>query len=159
MRMKAKRDGLYKNDQQVTEEDDPSSASAGYTAWRNEQIKTTLAENLDTHATDHSTIMTNGMHAEKALAFDVAIGCCDIREKDLHKLRVAADWRFVQGLDDEDPNKVFQEYFQYGTFKNVSTYNWANRMGSDGSIPLTIANRRKDPPESKSAAPQPREHH
>jgi uncharacterized protein YjdB len=159
MRMKAKRAKMYKNDDQVTAEDDPTSASAEYTAWRNTQIKTTLAENLDTHATDHSTIMTNGMHAEKALAFDVAIGCCDIREKDLHKLRIAADWRFVQGLDKDDPNKQFEEYFATGYFKEVSTYNWANRMGSEGSIPLTIANRRKDPPESKPAAPQAREHH
>ncbi|WP_211467543.1 T6SS effector phospholipase Tle3 domain-containing protein [Collimonas silvisoli] len=159
LRMQAKRDGLYKNGDKVTEEDSPDSASADYTAWRNKQIKTTLAESLDDHATDHSTIMTNGMHAEKALAYDVAIGCCDIREKDLHKLRIAADWRILDGLDDGDPNKQFKEYFSEGNFMGVSTYKWANGTGSEGSIPAKIANRRKDEPEPKPAAPQPREHH
>jgi pimeloyl-ACP methyl ester carboxylesterase len=158
MRMKAKREGLYKNEDKVTAEDQPDSASPEYTKWRNAQIKETLAENLDSHATDHSTIMTNSMHAEKALAYDVAIGCCDIQEKDLHKVRIAADWRFLDGLGNADSNKVFEEYFATGYFKGAAPYNWANRMGSEGSIPEKIVNERK---ESKQAAVQtpPREHH
>jgi len=103
--------------------------------------------------------MTNVMHAEKALAYDVAIGCCDIQEKDLHKLRIAADWRFLDGLDEDDKNNVFEEYFLKGKFQGLSTYKWANGAGSEGSMPEKIANRRKDEPEPKPAAPQPREHH
>lgn len=158
MRMQAKRDDRYKSEDKVTEEDSPDSASPEYTKWRNAQIKTTLAESLDDHATDHSTIMTNGMHAEKALAYDVAIGCCDIREENLHQVRIAADWRFLQGLDKNDPNKVFKEYFSSGYFTGVSVSDWATKS-AEGSMPGKIANRRKDPPESKSAAQQPREHH
>ncbi|MEO6921910.1 MAG: hypothetical protein ABI171_23225 [Collimonas sp.] len=161
LRMKAKREGMYKNGDPVTAEDDPGSASAEYTDWRKKQIRETLALNLDTHATNHSTIMTNSMHAEKALAYDVAIGCCDIRETDLHNLRIAADWRFLNGLDDADSNKIFLEYFIKGEFQKTSALKWANHAGDgdlNGSIPIKIVDRRKDPPESKPA-PQPREHH
>jgi pimeloyl-ACP methyl ester carboxylesterase len=145
MRMKAKRARRYRNDEQVTEEDNPASASADYTAWRNEQIKTTLADNLDTHATDHSTIMTNGVHAQKALAYDVAIGCCDIQENDLRKLRIAADWRFLKGLDEYDLSKQFKEYFADGKFLGVSTYEWANEQGSEGRLPDKIVDKRQYP--------------
>ena len=127
MRMQAKRDGRYKNDAKVTEEDEPDKASADYTAWRNDNIKTYLAKNIDTHATDHSTIMTNPMHAECALAYDVAIGNCDIRQEDLYQLRIAADWRFVDGLNDKsDTQMLFEEYFNIGKFHGTSVYKWAN---------------------------------
>ena len=33
-----------------------------------------LKDCVNAHATDHSSILTNPMHAEKALAYDVAIG-------------------------------------------------------------------------------------
>jgi hypothetical protein len=156
LRMKAKRADMYKNDDQVTAEDDPSSASPEYTAWRNKQIKTTLAANLDTHATDHSTIMTNGVHAQNALAYDVAIGCCDIPEDDLHTLRKAADWRFLDGLDQGDPNKVFKEYFSKGKLNGLALYEWAN-TSAEGSMPTKIVDKRQRP--RSAPQPQPREHH
>jgi len=148
LRMKAKRDKLYENDKKVEAEDNPAKADATYTQWRSEKIKTTLANTVKTHATDHSTIMTNPMHAEKTLAYDVAIGCCEIRQKDLHRLRIAADWRFLKGLDKHDSHKVFFEYFDSGYFKGVSPYEWANPKGAnaksrEGAMPEKIVNERQ----------------
>jgi len=148
VRMQAKRENKYANDAKVTEEDSPETASAGYKKWHDKQIKTILDDNLDAHATDHSTIMTNGEHARKALAYDVAIGNCDILEEDLHALRVAADWRFLKGLEKDDPNKVFEEYFKSGLFKKVAVFKWANASGSEGSMPDKIHGNRE------TAAPQ-----
>jgi len=146
LRMQAKREQMYGNADAVTEEDQPATASDDYTQWRAKKIKTYLAENLDTHATDHSTIMTNSMHAEKALAYDVAIGMCDIREEDMHQLRIAADWRFVDGLHKGDPSKVFAEYFQFGKFKDLTAFEWAD---AECRRPGTIADEREWAPASK----------
>jgi hypothetical protein len=85
------------------------------------------------------------VHAQKALAYDVAIGCCDIPEKDLHKLRIAADWRFLKGLDEGDSSKQFKEYFSDGKFLGVSTYEWANAQGSEGRLPDKIVDKRQYP--------------
>ena len=145
LRMQAKREGWAKNDQQVVGEDKPEEASAEYKEWRGEQIKTYLAANIDTHATDHSTIMTNGMHAEKALAYDVAVGLCHIRDEDLHTLRIAADWRFLDGLGKGDPNKTFLEYFKYGKFRRVSPYEWTRLHADEAGMPDKIVDQREHP--------------
>ena len=144
LRMQAKRAKMYKNDEQVAQEDKPETAGDEYKQWRGKQIKTYLAVNVDTHATDHSTIMTNGMHAEKALAYDVAIGCCEIPDREMLQARIAADWRFLERLAEDHPNKVFLEYFDVGQFMKVSTYKWANQTsGSEGRMPDKIINERK----------------
>ena len=146
MRMEAKREHLVAKDAKVEAEDHPERASEQYTAWRSKKIKKALAATTKAHATDHSTIMTNPMHAEKVLAYDVAIGCCDIRAEDLQQLRIAADWRFLKGLDDqEDPHLVFAEYFKDGKFKGVSTYKWANAKDSEGLMPKKIVDERQWP--------------
>ena len=141
LRMQAKREGLYAKDRNVTEEDKPATASEQYNAWRTKKIKQSLADNLDTHATDHSTIMTNGMHAQMALAYDVAVGACHIRQDDLYELRKAADWRFLGGLDYADENKAFREYFKFGSFREKSVDEWANRT-PEGQMPEKIVNQR-----------------
>ena len=142
LRLKAKRQGLYKNDVNVKEEDDLSTASEKYKAWRTKEIKLSLARNINTHATDHSTIMTNGMHAQKALAYDVAFGACHIRSEDLNELRKLADWRYVGGLGEEDPNQKFEEYFLYGLFQENSPLDWTKLAGSDGAMPEKIVDKR-----------------
>ncbi|MFM9436082.1 pimeloyl-ACP methyl ester carboxylesterase [Janthinobacterium sp. CG_23.3] len=151
LRMRAKREGKYESGDKVTEEDDPHTATAEYTAWRNKTIKNSMAANVDTHATDHSTTMTNPMHAQKALAYDVALGRCTVRGDDLRKLRTAADWRMLKGLDDGDPNKVFFEYFDTGWYKGTSVQKWANDNKSEGRMPAKIENRREN------RAPPPRD--
>jgi pimeloyl-ACP methyl ester carboxylesterase len=146
LRMRARREGLYKKDAKVLEEDKPETASADYTAWRNKTIKANLAANVDTHATDHSTIMTNPMHARMALAYDVAVGHCTISEEDLHYFRRVADWRLLEDLDKNDLHFEFFEYFDTGKFKNKSMLEWANAPGSEGCMPAKIVNRREVAP-------------
>jgi hypothetical protein len=141
LRMEAKREGLYKTSDDVGMEDRPKTADANYTKWRTQKIKDSLAECIDTHATDHSTIMTNGEHARMALAYDVAIGVCNIKQDDFYKFRVAADWRLLAGLADDDPNMMFQEYFQLGLLGNQSIVDWSK--SGDGSMPSKILDKRK----------------
>jgi pimeloyl-ACP methyl ester carboxylesterase len=141
LRFQAKRDGRYAPDAKVTEEDTPGSASADYNAWRTKMIKENLSANVTTHATDHSTIMTNNLHAEKALAYDVAIGRCHISKEDMHKLRMAADWRFLKGLRIEDPHTAFNEYFKTGFYKKMTVFDWATKT-DEGSMPEKIIDMR-----------------
>ncbi len=143
LRMQARREGLAKQGEPVAEEDNLATASAAYKAWRGNKIKTNLADNIDTHATDHSTIMTNAMHAQKALAYDVAIGNCHLLEEDLHKMRVAADWRFLDGLGDDNSNSIYFEYFDSGKLKGKSLFEWAHH-DAEGKMPGTITDERED---------------
>jgi len=145
LRMQAKRDNIDNKDEAVAGEDNPEKyAAPEYKAWHDKKIKSYLAANIDTHATDHSTIMTNGMHAQAALAYDVAIGNCHMREEDLHKLRVTADWRFLVGLEKGDTNKDFLEYFKLGIFRNKPIDKWAHE-DAEGTIPDTISDTREHP--------------
>ncbi len=146
LRMKARRERMYKNNEKVKEEDDPQQAGAAYRKWRTDKIRTNLADNIDTHATDHSTIMTNGMHAQRALAYDVAVGVSYISQEDLTQLRKAADWRLLSGLEKNDPHKIFEQHFVKGKFMGVLLSEWAHtsgRAGTDGSMPKTIIDERE----------------
>ncbi len=143
VRMRARREGLYKKDAKVLQEDKPETASVDYTAWRNKTIKSHLAANVDTHATDHSTIMSNPMHARMALAYDVAVGHCTIPEEKLHYLRKVADWRFLEELGKRDPHFEFFEYFKSGKFKKKTMIDWACASDSEGRMPEKIVNRRE----------------
>lgn len=148
LRMQAKRAGKYANDAQVEGEDKPEEADEEYTAWRTRQIKTSLAETIDTAATDHSTIMTNPTHAQKALAYDVAVGICDISHTQLRKLSIAADWRYLYGIKDEaDP--IFVEYFSKGTVGKTSTHIWASQPAGNGGMPSRIVDQRQTPRASR----------
>ena len=141
LRMEAKREGKYATRDKVTEEDKPETASEAYTKWRTEKIKTTLAKTIDTHATDHSTIMTHGMHAQKALAYDVAVGVCRISESDLSYFRVLGDWRILDEVPIGDPHNSFLDYFESGKFRKKGVYDWSKKM-AEGSMPDTIVDKR-----------------
>lgn len=144
VRLMAKRTGRTPMGEKVSEEDMPATASEEHKRWRGDIITANLAANLDTHATDHSTIMTNGMHAEKALAYDVAVGVSHIQEKALRKLRVIADWRLLKNLDDSHSHKIFHEYFRTGKFKTMSVFDWVHSPGSTGALPDSIVNKRRN---------------
>ncbi|WP_418789348.1 hypothetical protein [Paraburkholderia pallida] len=144
LRMLARREdrpGWVDGQGKVVGEDDASQASADYTGWHNEQITKILTQGVDSNATNHSTILTNAEHAEKALAYDVAIGRCDISAEDLVKLRWAADWRFGDGLPDDDPNGRFAEYFQYGQMNDVALDKWL-KIDRDAQRPDKIHDKR-----------------
>ena len=144
VRLMAKRTGRTPAGEKVTDEDMPATASDDHQQWRAKIITANLAANLDTHATDHSTIMTNAMHAEKALAYDVAVGVSHIGEKALRKLRLIADWRLLKNLDDSHSHKVFYEYFRNGHFEAMSVFDWVYSQGSTGALPETIVNKRRN---------------
>ena len=141
LRMEAKREGLYKTSADVLMEDSPETADAKYKEWRTPKIKDSLAECIDTHATDHSTIMTNGEHARMALAYDVAIGVCNIKQDDFLEFRIAADWRLLKGLSKDKTESIFPEYFERGVVNKVSVAEWSKT--GEGGIPPKIIDKRK----------------
>ena len=141
LRLRAKREKRYAADAKVVEEDDPSKASAEYTAWRTQHIKVSLAETVDAAATDHSTIFTNPVHSERALAFDVGVGVCNISQKELKNIAVIADWRYL-GLLDDDNHKKFNSYFKTGKILNISIKDWISNPKSGCTIPERIIDER-----------------
>jgi len=151
LRMRARREdlhqdsdeskGLYRNSEFVTEEDHPDRASDAYKAWRTKKIKEALAENIKAPATDHSSIMTNPHHAEKALAYDIPVGVCHIKCDDMRVFRQIADWRYVGGVEDDNPSKKFSEYFVRGKFFKRPVDVWASE-DSEGKIPDNIVDER-----------------
>lgn len=153
LRMRAKRDGLhvdsdpngkrYGKADDVKEEDDLSIASDGYRNWRAEQIKNALAENVGSRATDHSSIMTNPDHAEKALAYDIPVGVCHIAKEDLAEVRVMADWRYLEGLGKSHPLSPFVNYFKLGTMAGQEMSKWANdERNAEAALPPKVVNKR-----------------
>lgn len=143
MRMRARREGkVDKAAEHVEAEDNLDRAPEEYKQWRTGKLDSLFISNEQTHATDHSTIMTNPMHSRKALAYDVAVGVCDIQAKDLAKLRMMADWRFLDGLPDDDPHKPFAEYFKYGRYKEQFLHNWIKK-DADASMPDKIVDERQ----------------
>jgi len=141
LRLRAKREKRYAADAKVVEEDDPSKASAEYTAWRTEHIKVSLAETVDAAATDHSTIFTNPVHSERALAFDVGVGVCNISQQELKNIAVIADWRYLSTLTNEDGGK-FRSYFETGKILKTPIKDWISNPENGCFIPQKITDER-----------------
>lgn len=141
LRMQAKREKLYRSDEKVVQEDEPDKASPEYTAWRNKKIKQHLADTADAYATDHSSILTNPMHAEKALAYDVAIGVAYISPAQLLQLRILADWRLAAKESDLSKEPI-HAYHTKGTFLEVELHEWANQANSEVRMPAKISSIR-----------------
>ena len=142
LRMKARREKLDGLDGKAMMEDDLSTATPEYLHWRKQEIQAQLAATCDTHATDHSTILTNPRHAEKALAYDVAIGVGHISEEAMRELRIAADWRLSADMDKVGSSKIFLEYFSTGKFMKLSLLEWVRCDGSTGRMPAEIVDER-----------------
>lgn len=140
-REKDNRPGWVDGDGKVVGEDDLTKASFEYLLWRKEKINGILTQGLDNNATNHSTILTNPDHSEKALAYDVAVGLCYLQPKDLKKLRIAADWRFGEYLDGDDPCQPYTEYFTDGVMKTQTLAAWA-KADPDVAMPSKIVDRR-----------------
>ena len=77
----------------VEQEMPRATPSADYMTWRSARVEEMMSNQAGAFATDHSTIMTNPLHAERVLAYDVPVGVCRIKAQALRQLRVAADWR------------------------------------------------------------------
>ena len=101
MRMEARRTlntEWLDGDGHVIGEDGKSEMPEGYKEWRDKQIVDWLDRGSTNSPTNHSTTMTNPKHAEKALAYDVAIGVCYLTPEQLYDLRIEADWRMFYGF-------------------------------------------------------------
>lgn len=115
----------------VVGEDDPAQGSVDYGVWHRNRISTILVAGQHNNPTNHSTTMTNSDHAEKALAYDVAIGVCQLSEHDWKVLRIEADWRMWKGMDPDNPAIQYANYFTDGVMKDVP-----NDQGQSGEAPL-----------------------
>ncbi|MDN7504565.1 hypothetical protein QZM43_17700 [Burkholderia orbicola] len=130
LRMEARRSGNRRwvdKEGNVVGEDNPEAASADYTEWRNNEIFQILNGGDKNNPTNHSTIMTNKDHAEKALAYDVAIGLCYLTEEDLTYLRTQADWRFASDSRKSDPNFNLMDYINTGKHGELFLPDWAKK--------------------------------
>lgn len=108
----------------------------------NQQILTDYLKGTEeNNPTNHSTTMTNPKHAEKALAYDVAVGVCKLSDDDLQNLRVEADWRFWKGIAGQNPNRKYGEYFSQGTMTNITLGEWISHDG-EARMPGKIVDER-----------------
>jgi len=79
--------------------------------WEEERKAAFLMAGDENPATDHSTILTNALHAQNILAWDVAVGYSTLNAEDWRELREFADWRWVP------EESKFNEYYWYGTYE------------------------------------------
>jgi hypothetical protein len=143
LRMQARRADLAdRKTYEVVGESVDGKATEEYTRWRNSQISDFLKDGIDMPATDHSTIVTNAMHAERATAYDIAIGVCRLGDQDWQNLRIEADWRYSSGLGRTHPHINLSKYFRQGYMnKGQEMAAWVNE-DSDATMPLTIVDKR-----------------
>ncbi|MBN3569910.1 T6SS effector phospholipase Tle3 domain-containing protein [Burkholderia cenocepacia] len=125
----------------VVGEDRPADASEDYKKWRNKEIFDILNGGDKNNPTNHSTIMANSEHAEKALAYDIAIGLCYLTESDFADLRKQADWRFLSGLVRDGQNELFAEYIKKGKYKDMFLHKWV-KNDPTASMPEKIYDER-----------------
>ena len=130
------------SDGRVIGEDGSSAAPEGYAQWRNKQVTQILDRSANNNPTNHSTIMTNPMHAEKALAYDVAIGLCYLSPEQMKALRIEADWRFGDGMDKKNPNKKYWEYFAQGVQDGEPLHEWI-KIDPEAKRPEKIVDERE----------------
>ena len=142
LRMRAKRDDKFLTNGKAVQEENLAGASDDYKAWRAEKIKLLLAENVETPATDHSSILTNPDHSEKALAYDIPVGVCNIVKKDMAWLRKLADWRFLENLEKDHPIGPFADYFASGMMGGKEVADWVKKKESGATLPPSVVNKR-----------------
>lgn len=121
-----------------------ATPGADYMTWRSARVEEMMSSQAGAYATDHSTIMTNPMHAERVLAYDVPVGVCRIKAQELRKLRVMADWRLLKVLDETNASKVFLEYFDKGEFRKKAIAVWASQS-DEAAMPSSIIDKRQNP--------------
>ncbi|AIO38092.1 hypothetical protein DM40_3580 [Burkholderia cenocepacia] len=127
----------------VIGEDGKSAMPDGYKKWRDKQIVDWLDRSATNSPTNHSTTMTNPEHAEKALAYDVAVGRCYLTPDQLYDLRIEADWRMGNGIPDTNANKKYFRYFEFGILQQMPMHEWVHADGSEGAIPDSITDERE----------------
>ena len=151
IRAQAIREGKSPAGQKVQQEMPNATPDAEYQAWRSTRVEEMMSSQAGAYATDHSTILTNPMHAERALAYDVAVGVCRIKPDQLRRLRVAADWRLLKWLGEAASAKIFEQYFTSATIDELTITDWAGDKDGPASMPSLIVDERENP--SKDSKP------
>ena len=144
IRALAIREGKSPEGQKVQQEMPNATPDADYLQWRSTRVEEMMSSQAGAYATDHSTILTNPMHSERALAYDVAVGVCRIKPDQLRRLRVAADWRLLGALNKTDPAKSFEEYFDKATRRKMTASVWINEA-EEARLPEKIVDVRENP--------------
>jgi pimeloyl-ACP methyl ester carboxylesterase len=126
---------------QVVSEQPGYQATSSPAAFSHNVVQNYLKKTETNNPTNHSTIMTNPEHAEKALAYDVAIGVCHLSDQDLYDLRVEADWRFSGAVDKSNPNKKYSDYFATGKMGGSFLSKWI-KNDPDAQMPKKIVDER-----------------
>ncbi|AQQ44192.1 MULTISPECIES: T6SS effector phospholipase Tle3 domain-containing protein [Burkholderia] len=148
LRMRARRDGrkAWVDDEgNVMGEDGKSDVPEGYQQWHNEQVVEILDAGKLNNPTNHSTTMTNPEHAQKALAYDVAVGLCYLSPQDFAELRIEADWRFGSALPDIHPSKGYAQYFESGVMgkDGAPVHEWV-KIAEEAKRPEKIVDEREN---------------
>ncbi|OEZ81441.1 hypothetical protein JAB8_49780 [Janthinobacterium sp. HH106] len=146
IRAQAIREGKSPEGQKVQQEMPNATPDAEYLQWRSTRVGEMMSSQAGAYATDHSTILTNPMHSERALAYDVAVGVCRIKADQLRKLRVAADWRLLKWVGDDNSAIEFLEYFNKGEFHKKTVAAWAMQSGCEAGMPTLIIDQRENSP-------------
>ena len=134
----------------VEQEMPRATPSADYMTWRSARVEEMMSNQAGAFATDHSTIMTNPLHAERVLAYDVPVGVCNIKAQALRRLRVMADWRLLEWGGNDNSAIEFLEYFNEGKFRRKTISAWVAQSG-EAAMPSLIIDRRQNP--APSAGP------
>ena len=150
LRAKAIREEKSAAGKKVEQEMPRATPSADYMTWRSARVEEMMSNQAGAFATDHSTIMTNPLHAERVLAYDVPVGVCNIKSDALRKLRVAADWRLLEWGGNDNSAIEFLEYFNEGKFHQKTISAWVAQSG-EAAMPSSIIDRRQNP--APSAGP------
>lgn len=119
---------------------DPGGPEAGeeWNAWAKKEQMALLNGADENNSVDHGTIMTNPAHAQKALAWDVAIGMAKLSPEDWLTFRKVADWRLMQ--EENDPDE-FGLYFRKGKLEENKYPHQLARYRLEG-LPPKIKNER-----------------
>jgi hypothetical protein len=77
-----------------------------------------LARGKNVNSVDHSTILDNAVHAEKVVAYDVALGYVKVAKDEMRLFRQVADWRWIPDPNGDAALKTLtehREYYRVGT--------------------------------------------
>ncbi|RAP99767.1 hypothetical protein DPR02_35535, partial [Burkholderia cepacia] len=107
------------------------------------QIVDWLDRGTTNSPTNHSTTMTNPEHAEKALAYDVAIGPCYLTPEQMKALRIEADWRMGEGIPGSNSVRKYYKYFLGGLIDQLPMHEWIHVNDGEGNMPGKIADERE----------------
>lgn len=138
VRLSTRRAGKVGEDGTVPGDPGGPEADEAWNAWAKKEQMELLNGADENNSVDHGTIMTNPAHAQKALAWDVAIGMAKLSDEDWLTFRKVADWRLMTPPNDPDG---FRLYFERGKLEENKYPHQLARYRLEG-LPPKIKNER-----------------